>query len=51
VVMKNPEVNAINTNSSVISNFLVTKNVQVGADSNKLCSAAVSPSNVMCMKE
>jgi len=50
VVTKNPEVDAINTNSSVIRNFLVTKNVEVGADSDKFCSGAVSPSNVMSTK-
>ncbi len=51
VFTKNPEVDAIILNSSVISIPVVTKNVEVGADSKKFGVGALSPSNVIFMKD
>jgi len=48
---KNPEVDAIIPNSSVNSNPVVTKNAEVGADSNEFGFSVLPPSTVMCTKD
>jgi len=51
VVFNSPEVNGMNPNLLVNSNAVVCKNVEVGLDSDKFCSGALSASNVMCEKD